>query len=145
MSDHGAFVKQLMREGCRNINMAQTISGLYPPVWKWFVYRWIFHQGTPKEFFKQHLPTQFKKHSFMRKLAEHGIFSILQWAYLNGCEFDEFDAHGWFSIADRAKKGGNMEIAAWARRLGQKFSFVPPVYHTVPRRGSRKKRIGRMG
>lgn len=141
-----AFVSQLTREGC-HINAAQIIcKQYYPPVWKWFVYKWAHHQGTEKGFFKKYIPTHELRIGFMKHLAEHGFFQILRWAYLNGC-CENLSANSWLRIANSAGHGGYTEIEAWATGLAAKqwkeSSFIPPDIPQLPRRPSRKKKFSR--
>lgn len=96
MSNKGVFVNQLMRDGC-HINVAQTISKQYPPV-----YKWALHQGTNKEFFKKYLPTGGLQRKFMEHLIEHKLLPLLKWT--NSHIGHEFQLYTWYLISNYATR-----------------------------------------
>lgn len=54
------FVRHLVRQNCLR-DIAIVIAKSYPPVWKWFVHKWIQCNENAQEFFTKYLPTYKKK------------------------------------------------------------------------------------
>lgn len=137
--NQGVFVKHLIRLGCQR-DIARIVSEkFYPPIWKWFVYKWAQypHPESPKMFIKKYFPTEYLQCFFIIKLAQHDLIHIMKWAYSNGCHIFE-----WAALNVKPQT----ECGKWAKQIiteqRRQNTFVPndlPQYVPPVKRLTKKQ------